>query len=311
MNFLTKSLPIEIENFVSHLKQSCCLIHFKSFTKSAFVQCRKKIQPEVFKKLSGMLIDEFYTENELGIKLWNGFRVLAVDGSSITLPFTKELKKIYGLTKNQTNTGVVQARVSVLYDVLNKYVLDSQLSPKSVGERALGLLHIEKSRTNDLIIYDRGYPSYDFINTHLTKSIDYLMRVKVSFSGVTKSFIASNKRSQIVEIYPGKNVDISDKQYDKNTPIKVRLLRVDLPCGETELLITSLLHNKKYPNKTFKELYFKRWGVETYYDELKNKLKVEYFSGYSNQSILQDFNAAIFISNVQTLIVSDLEDEIK
>jgi len=311
MNFLTKSLPIEIENFVSHLKQSCGLIHFKSFTKSAFVQCRKKIQPEVFKKLSGMLIDEFYTDNELGIKLWNGFRVLAVDGSSITLPFTKELKKIYGLTKNQTNTGVVQARVSVLYDVLNKYVLDSQLSPKSVGERALGLLHIEKSRTNDLIIYDRGYPSYDFINTHLTKSIDYLMRVKVSFSGVTKSFIASNKRSQIVEIYPGKNVDISDKQYDKNTPIKVRLLRVDLPCGETELLITSLLHNKKYPNKTFKELYFKRWGVETYYDELKNKLKVEYFSGYSNQSILQDFNAAIFISNVQTLIVSDLEDEIK
>ena len=47
------------------------------------------------------------------------------------------------------------------------------------------------------------------------------------------------------------------------------------------------------------------------YDELKNKLKVEYFSGYSHQSILQDFHAAIFISNVQTLIVSDLEQEIK
>ena len=311
MNFLTKSLPIEIENFVSHLKQSCGLIHFKSFTKSAFVQCRKKIQPEVFKKLSGMLVDEFYTDNELGIKLWNGFRVLAVDGSSITLPFTKELKKIYGLTKNQTNTGLVQARVSVLYDVLNNYVLDSQLSPKAIGERALGLLHLEKSRVDDLIIYDRGYPSYDFIHTHIIKSIDYLMRIKVSFSNVTKSFIASNKRSQIVEIYPGKNVDISDKQYDKNTPIKVRLLRVDLPSGETELLITSLLDSKKYSHKIFKELYFKRWGVETYYDELKNKLKVEYFSGYSNQSILQDFNAVIFISNVQTLIVSDLEDEIK
>lgn len=311
MNFLTKSLSIEIENFVSHLKRDCGLIGFKSFTKSAFVQYRKKIQPEVFKKLSNTLIDEFYTDNELGVKLWNGFRILAVDGSSVTLPFTEELKKQYGLTKNQTKTGVVQARVSVLYDVLNNYVLDSQLSPKSVGERALGLLHIEKSRIDDLIIYDRGYPSYDFINTHLIKSIDYLMRVKVSFSGVTKVFIASNKRSQIVEIYPGKNVDISDKQYDKNTPIKVRLLRVDLPSGETELLITSLLNGKKYPNKIFKELYFKRWGVETYYDELKNKLKVEYFSGYSNQSILQDFNAAIFISNVQTLIVNDLEDEIK
>ena len=75
--------------------------------------------------------------------------------------------------------------------------------------------------------------------------------------------------------------------------------------------MTSLLDSQKYRSKMFKKLYFKRWGVETYYDELKNKLKVEYFSGYSNQSILQDFNAAIFISNVQTLIVSDLEDEIK
>ena len=179
-----------------------------------------------------------------------------------------------------------------------------------MGERALGLLHLAKTQVNDLIIYDRGYPSYDFINTHCIKNIDYLMRVKVSFSGITKAFVSSNKKSQIVEIFPGKNAIISDKIYDKNTPIKVRLLRVELPSGETELLITSLLDSKKYPTKIFKELYFKRWGVEIFYDELKNKLKVAYFSGYSNQSILQDFNAAIFISNVQTLIVSDLEDEI-
>lgn len=311
MNFLRKSLSIEIENFVSHLRQNCGLTELKSFTKSAFVQYRKKIQPEVFKKLSTLLIDEFYTDNELGIKLWNGFRVLAVNGSSVNLPFTKELKKIYGLTKNQTNTGVVQARVSVLYDVLNNYVLDSQLSAKKIGERALAIRHLIKSKTHDLIIYDRGYPSYDFIHTHCIKNIDYLMRAKVSFSGVTKVFMASNKKSQIVEIYPGKNIDVSDKQYDKNIPIKVRLLRINLPNGETELLMTSLLDSKKYPYKIFKELYFKRWRVETFYDELKNKLKVEYFSGYSNQSILQDFNAAIFISNVQTLIVNDLEDEIK
>lgn len=311
MNSLTKSLSIEIENFVSILKRDCGLTSLQSFTKSAFVQCRKKIRPEVFKKLSAMLTDEFYTDNELGIKLWNGFRVLAVDGSSVTLPFTKELKQLYGLAKNQTNTGVVQARVSVLYDVLNRYVLDSQLFPKAIGERALGLLHLIKSKVNDLIIYDRGYPSYDFIYTHCNKDIDYLMRTKIGFNGATESFIASNKRSQIVEIYPRKNINISDKEYDKNTPIKVRLLRIDLSSGETELLMTSLLDSKKYPSKIFKELYFKRWGVETFYDELKNKLKVEYFSGYSNQSILQDFNAAILISNVQTLIVNDLEDEVK
>lgn len=75
--------------------------------------------------------------------------------------------------------------------------------------------------------------------------------------------------------------------------------------------MTSLLDSKKYSSKKFKELYFKRWGVETFYDELKNKLKVEHFSGYSNNTIQQDFNVAVFISNIQSLIVNDLEEEIQ
>ena len=45
--------------------------------------------------------------------------------------------------------------------------------------------------------------------------------------------------------------------------------------------MTSLLDSEKYPTKIFKELYFMRWGVEPFYDELKNKLKVGCFTGYS------------------------------
>lgn len=310
INFLNKSLSIEIDNFTDYLKKECGLSSFTSFTKSAFVQYRRKIKPGVFKKLSSILIDEFYTDNDDAIKRWNGFRVLSVDGSSITLPFTKELKKIYGEAKNQTNTSIVQARASVLYDVLNNYVLDGVLSSKDIGERVLALQHLSYSKKKDLIIYDRGYPGYDFIYEHCNRNIEYLMRCKVSFSGVTKAFIDSGKTSQIVEIYPGKNVNIAEKHYNKDTPIRVRLLRIELPSGEIELLITSLLDSKAYPYKIFKQLYFKRWKVETFYDQLKNKLKVEHFSGYSNQSILQDFNAALFVSNVQTLIVGDLEEEL-
>jgi len=60
----------------------------------------------------------------------------------------------------------------------------------------------------------------------------------------------------------------------------------------------------------FKELYFLRWGVETFYDELKNKLKVEHFTGYSRASIQQDFFCTIFISNLQSVMVSDIDDEL-
>jgi hypothetical protein len=61
----------------------------------------------------------------------------------------------------------------------------------------------------------------------------------------------------------------------------------------------------------FKELYFLRWKIETFYDELKNKIKVEYFSGLSKISVLQDFYCAIFISNLQSVIVNELQEELE
>jgi len=310
MNRLTKSIAIEIENFVNLLKNECNFSSFKRFSKSAFVQARKKIKPEVFEELNSMLIEEFYSDNEAGVLRWYGFRLLAVDGSIIALPNSKELRKVYGETKNQNDPGNVQARVSVLYDVLNKYVLDSKLSPYEIGERRLALSHLNKSSTKDLVIYDRGYPSYDFIHEHLKLNVNFLIRAKSSFSNLTKEFISSKKKSLLVEIYPGKNTSLANKQYTKHTPIKVRLIRVDLPSGQVELLITSLIDTNKYKTSIFKKLYFERWKVETFYDELKNKLKVEHFSGYSISSIQQDFNSAIFVSNIQTLIVSELVEEI-
>ncbi len=306
LNMLRKSLSIEIDNFVNFFK----LGSSKKFSKSAFVQARMKIKPTVFKHLSQTLITEFYTDNDLLIKKWKGFRVLAVEGSRITLPITEELKQLYGETKNQSNTSVVQARCSILYDVENNYVLDGILAPLQQGERALALSHLSYCQKGDLLIYDRGYPSYNFIHQHITNGLDYLMRVKVSFSQVTIDFEKSKKRSKVVSIFPGKNTKLSDKTYKKDTPIQLRLVRVELPKGQVEILMTSLMDVKKHPNTDFKKLYGKRWEVETFYDELKNKLKVEHFSGYSKQSIQQDFYAALFISNIQTLLVSEIEDEI-
>lgn len=308
-NFIKKSLSLEIVNFTNAFNEYNTM-KLSSFTQSAFIQSRNKIKPEVFKHLNSTIVDEFYTDNDLSIKLWKGFRLLAVDGSRINLPDTKELADKFGLSKNQTKTVTVQARCSVLYDVLNNFVLDSKLTSLSIGESTIAKEHLLKAQVGDLIIYDRGYPSFALIHEHNELNIDFLFRVKVGFSNVVKAFVESNKTSQIVEIKPSQNQSFEDKKYRKNETLKVRLVRVKLKDGSIEILMTSLLNSKIFKSNTFQELYFKRWGVETYYNELKNKLKVEYFSGYSYNTIQQDFYVAIFVSNIQTLIVNDLEDEI-
>lgn len=309
INMLRKSLGLEIENFISYYNQDNSE-RLSIFTKSAFVQSRKKISPKVFSYLSNVIVEEFYTDNDLSVKLWKGFRLLAVDGSHLILPQTKELKEIYGVTTNQTKTEIVQARVSVLYDVLNNFVIDGQLSPLNIGEIQLAKNHLKATNQDDLIIYDRGYPSFDLVFEHLTQNRNFVIRVRLGFSTVVKDFVASKKTTQIVNIKPWANRDVSDKKYNRQTTVKVRLVLIILKDGTKEVLMTSLLNSKIYSSKLFKELYFKRWCVETFYDELKNKLKIEHFSGYSNQTILQDFNAALFVSNIQTLMVSEIQDEL-
>ncbi len=256
LNLLRKSLSLEIENFIGFIK----LGSLKKFTKSAFVQARMKIKPEVFEHLSQTLVDEFYTDNDAAIKLWNNFRLLSVDGSRITLPYTKELKNLYGEAKNQKSTGVVQARCSVLYDLENQYVLDGKLTPLKQGERELAIMHLSHCKKQDLLIYDRGYPSYTFIKEHINNDLSYLIRVKVSFNQQIINFKKSKKETTIVEIFPGKYTKKAEKFNAQNTGIKVRLVRVKLSKNQIEILITSLLDIQQYPSKLFKKLYQKRWG---------------------------------------------------
>jgi len=65
----------------------------------------------------------------------------------------------------------------------------------------------------------------------------------------------------------------------------------------------------RIPYADFKELYFKRWAIETYYNRFKNIIGVEHFSGTSCQSILQEFYCALYMSNMQAILTMDAQQQ--
>ena len=65
--------------------------------------------------------------------------------------------------------------------------------------------------------------------------------------------------------------------------------------------LTSLF-DEKLTIKDFKVLYFMRWGIETKYADLKNKIQIENFTGTTKVSIEQDFYVSIYLSNMAELI---------
>ena len=303
LNSLRKSISMELFGFIN-----TCNSVVESISASAFVQQRRKINADLFYQLNNHIAVDYYKDNDENVKLYKGHRLLAIDGSTINLPVSQELKTNYKLFNNQyTTNDVVLGRVSVLYDVLNNIVIDGLLTTPAIGEITLSKKHFLRAQKHDLIIMDRGYPSFESAYLMELKSIDYVFRCKENFSNVISAFCLSGKKDEIVVINAKQNKSYLGLGYSAKTEIKVRLLKIEIAANEHEILMTSLLDDVTYPLNSFKDLYFKRWNIETFYDRFKNIIGVEHFSGKSEQFIQQEFNCALYLSNMHTIFMQDAQ----
>lgn len=60
-----------------------------------------------------------------------------------------------------------------------------------------------------------------------------------------------------------------------------------------------------------KDLYWLRRNVETSYNQLKNRMKSEKFSGYSPELILQDMYADVWMYNLVSLKIIEANEKRK
>ena len=283
LNMLSRTLQIEIDDFVERVMQEEILV-----TKQAFSKARKNIGKEAFEELFELTRDVLFHKKK--IKKYKGYRIFAVDGSEIMIERTHDIGEHFSRGRANISTNKCNARISLLFDVLNEFVFDASLNALTKSERDCAKSHLKKFETfcnqKDIVIFDRGYPSKEMISVLSEMDCRYLMRMQNS------SFkeIAEHQESDFkIEItYQGKTYS-------------VRVIRVELSTGETEILITNL-KKSEFSKSDFLELYHFRWGVETAYNTIKNKFLIEKFSGRTVLSVYQDFFAAMFLFNCVSAI---------
>lgn len=290
---LRKSISSEIDNFI----EEHTYLNFPNITKQAFSKARQNISPEAFNELCRLFVEKFYSLKK-NLNTWNGFNILAIDGTSLQVPDTEECGKYFGLSSNQNKTRTAVATASALYDVLNDIIVDARITKYKTSERYIAKQHIEVlvnriPSKNSIVIFDRGYPSYDMFDHLNDKGLLFLMRVSTSFKLV-------------------QSIDSDDSilEYKLKGEIKkVRVLRIKLSEDVTEVLVTNI-YDEKITIIEFKELYFLRWGVESKYKELKSSIKIEEFSGTKPIAIEQDFYTSIYLSMISGLIKKDADASI-
>ena len=289
LGMVKESSQNALERFFPKIKEA---VHM---SQQAFSLARQKVRWEAFLELFQASVRGSYNEK---LKDWRGYLLMAVDSSHIALPRDTELKAYYGACGKELTA--VTARASLLYDIENDIIADAKIEPLTVDERSLAKDNLEALTELDrsfwkrkvIVIFDRGYPSKDFINYLQGKEITYVMRIQKGFNARIDGLKKGSKNIRLGE------------------GITVRALAFTLTSGEREALITNL-EKGEMEDGVFPELYYKRWPVETKYNQLKQKFELENFSGRLVDNVKQDFYAMMTVSNMLASCLREANDKIK
>jgi Transposase DDE domain len=277
---------------------------------SAYTQARKKFKHTAFIELNDDIVNIFYDDDN--IKKWRGYRCIGADGSKIILPEGSDIKVEYGsiAIRNQSmSSQFSQAMFECYYDVLNHMAIKCKLAHGASYEVNLAIEMLDSTTEQDLLIYDRGYASYEFLATLTQQHKNYLVRCPISSFKAIQALVSDTENwSKIVTLKPPSSQKKNIKEKSLPREITVRFISVILSTGEVEILATSLM-DTDISRDEFKWLYGMRWGVETFFSRIKGRLCLENFTGKTAESVKQDFWSTIFISNFETLAKEGVEEE--
>ncbi len=271
----------------------------KHVTGAAFCFAREKIKNVFFEDLNSLLISQITENNSY---TWKNFRLLAFDGTTALLPASKQIKHHFGIHSTKEK-GTVNCLAQCLFcvDVLSDYILGYRLDKISVSEKQMFremLPHISVTRPT-IFLLDRGFGCYNIVNQFISMNQHFCIRMSVCMTSFAKMVMADPREDFVIDWIASEKERQNARKHKLNSGlIRVRVTKVILPSGETELLVSNLFDLSLITKKDMKKLYFKRWSIEESIKKMKPKLKLEFWGAKKERGIQQEFLANIFMYNL-------------
>jgi hypothetical protein len=300
-----KSIQRHLHEFLDELAQGEI---FEPLTSGAVTHARAKLKESAFVELNQDCVLPTIYGPDHPIQRWRGHRLIGIDSSLVRLPGSDELGQAFGwkAATNQhgaTGTRYPEARLSVVYDVLNRVGLDARLEPSTLGEVELALSQLEHLQPGDVQLNDRGFTGYLYLAA-VAQRAQFISRCSSGSFLAAQELFRLNRahQSRVVWLFAPSDQKAQCRRLGLPLKMKVRFVSVRLPTEELEVLATSLLDQALYPSEEFLTVYHWRWGHETFHLMLKGRLELENFSGRTSEAIRQDVQAAVLLANLESVL---------
>lgn len=209
--------------------------------------------------------------------LWQGYRVVLLDGTTVLMPDTADNQKVFPQQSNQKQgLGFPIARMVGLISLAAGTLLDYQLAPyqgKGSGEASLFAQLMDSLNPGDLLLADRYYCTFAIIALLQAREIPVLMQNHAQKKTNFRRGKKLGQRDHLVDWQKPKRkpVWLSDQEYAQlPNEIWVREFAV---AGR--VYITTLKADQTYPKQELVTLYQDRWKIELDFRTLKTHMDME------------------------------------
>jgi DDE family transposase len=250
-------------------------------TEEAFAKARQRMPLTFWIAVIAVLSERFEAQHAERLR-FRGFRLLAIDGTRLTLPDEQALRTFYGTASNGKGQHNAQARMVLLQSPLTRMPVAYELQPVKVGEitmaRQLARTHL---RRDDLILLDSGYVSYGLLWDIHRRGAFFCIRMQRAMNMHTLR--RDPRTGERWVRWTPKDSRGQWRREGLERSIDLRLIEYQIPGYRRIQLLTNVLSSQKLSHADFCRLttqpgaaetllpglYHMRWQIETSFAEMK------------------------------------------
>ena len=267
----------------------------------AFCKARRKLKPELLATLLTKVCGALAERHE-GTLQWHGRRVFAVDGMRHNLQRGTDLAEHFGVPHGG---HCPQMLVSTLFDVIGKLPCAATIAPGSSCERQEMLKLIAHLSKGDVLVLDRGYPSFEVLHALTAAGIEFVIRVPKSgtFDAI-QVFQDSGGDDYRVLVHPSPEAARAGV-----ASLNLRTVRIDVGAEDPWLLLTSL-RRSDITLSQMGQLYHLRWEIEEFYKLLKSDFfSLRQLHAKSILGVEQELRAQLLMVAIARLLMANAAAE--
>src|SRR3954447_23144811 len=240
-------------------------------TDSAFSQARRRLGVAPLRQLFLQTARPMATHQTVGAS-YRGWRLMGLDGTTLDLPDTPDNARIFGRpTTGRAEGAFPQVRLLALCELGTHAVCGLAIKPLCHGEPSMVGQLLDHLGPGMLLVWDRGFFSYDLISAVVRRGAHLLARVKSNT--ILRPIPHLDDGSYLAKIYPSE----ADRRRDmRGLPVRVVEYTHDDPnrpgTGERHRLITDLTSPEDLPAREAPLVYHERREEELALDEIKTHL---------------------------------------